>query len=123
VILDLENDGDLDIITNEMNDRPQVLVSNLSERRKINFLKIKLAGTASNRDGLGTTVKVRAGPATLTQFHDGKSGHLAQSSTPLYFGLGNATAVDRIELNWPSGKKQIIETGIPLNTVFTIVEN
>lgn len=123
VILDLDNDGDLDIVTNEMNDRPQVLVSNLTERRKINFLKIKLAGIASNRDGLGTAVRVFAGKKKFTQYHDGKSGHLAQSSTPLYFGVGDATVVDRIELTWPSGKRQTIESGIPLNTTFTIRES
>jgi enediyne biosynthesis protein E4 len=121
-IFDLDNDGDLDIVTNEMDDRPQVLVSNLSERKKIHFLKIKLVGSASNRDGLGTTVRVFAGKQKLTQYCDGKSGHLSQSSMPLYFGLGDATSVDRIELNWPSGKKQVLDSNIPVNSTFTITE-
>lgn len=123
VLFDLDNDGDLDIVTNEMDDRPQILVSDLAERRKINFLKVKLVGSASNRDGLGTLVKVFAGKQRFMQFHDGKSGHLSQSSMPLYFGLGDATKVDRIELLWPSGKKQTVEQGIPVNTLFTVTES
>ena len=87
-IFDLDNDGDLDIVTNDFNSPPQVLVSNLSERQPIHWLKVKLTGTASNRDGLGATVRVIAGGRTLTKYNDGKSGYLSQSSLPLYFGLG-----------------------------------
>ena len=120
---DLDGDGDLDIVTNEQNDRPQVLISNLSEKRPIHFLKIKLAGTASNRDGLGATVKVHSGSKTYTRYHDGKSGYLAQSSMPLYFGLGAARKIDRIEVLWPSGKKQTLTEAIPTNTLLTITES
>ena len=41
---------------------------------------------------------------------------------PLYFGLGDAASVDRIELTWPSGKKQTIDKGISVNTLLTIRE-
>ncbi len=108
-ILDLDNDGDLDIVFLDFNDRPQVLISNLSDRRKIHYLKVQLAGQRSNRDGLGATVKVRAGGRTWTQYHDGKSGYLAQSSLPLYFGLGTADSVDSVEVTWPSGIKQTVK--------------
>ena len=121
-IFDLDNDGDLDIVTNEMNDRPQVLISNLTQKKAVHFLKIKLTGTASNRDGLGATVKVRAGGKTYTRFNDGKSGYLAQSSVPLYFGLGGATKVDSIEVRWPSGKKQVLTNYLPLNKLINIQE-
>jgi hypothetical protein len=122
VLLDVEGDGDLDIITNEINDRPQVLISNLSERKRIHFLKIKLTGTKSNRDGLGAVVKLTAGGLRQTQQNDGKSGYLSQSSLPLYFGLGDATQIDRIEVAWPSGKKQVVERDITPNTLVSIVE-
>jgi hypothetical protein len=123
VVFDLDNDGDLDIVTNDMDDRPQVLISNLSERKKIHFLKIKLVGSKSNRDGLGTTVKVFAGGKMLTQYNDGKSGHLSQSSMPLYFGLGDAANIERIEFLWPSGTKQIVDKDIPVNAVLTVKES
>ena len=123
VLFDLDEDGDLDIVTNEFNDRPMVLMSNLADNRAIRWLKVRLQGTTSNRDGLGTTVKVIAGSRTLTKYHDGKSGYLSQSSLPLYFGLGDAQSVDRIEVLWPSGKTQTLSKGIELNSVLEIVED
>ena len=123
VAFDLDDDGDLDLVTNDFNDHPRVLISNLSEKKQVHFLKIKLVGTASNRDGLGATVKVRSGSMTCTRYCDGKSGYLSQSSMPLYFGLGDATKVDSIEVLWPSGKKQILTEGTPTNTLLIVTEN
>lgn len=54
-----------------------------------------LEGTGSNRNGLGATVRVRAGGQTYTKYNDGKSGYLAQSVLLLYFGLGDAEKVDK----------------------------
>ena len=123
VLVDLDNDGDLDLVTNEFNDRPQILFSNLSEKTSIHFLKVQLQGTKSNRDGLGATVKVKIGNRALTQYHDGKSGYLAQSSLPLYFGLGTTPKADRIEVLWPSGKRQVVKEKIPENGLIQIIEN
>jgi hypothetical protein len=122
VVFDLDNDGDLDIVTNDFNSAPQVLLSNLSERRRIHWLKVKLIGTSSNRDGLGATVRVTSGGRTLTKYHDGKSGYLSQSSLPLYFGLGDAQKVDRVEIDWPSGRKQVITQNLRVNEVLKITE-
>ena len=63
------------------------------------------------------------GDRTLTQFHDGKSGYLAQSSLPLYFGLGEATQVERIEIDWPSGQKQTVDGPIKSNQTVTFEES
>ena len=105
-LIDIDNDGDLDIVTNDFNDRPQVLVSDLSSRRKVNFLKLRLVGSRSNRDGLGSVVTVKAGDRVWHQYHDGKSGYLAQSVVPLYFGLGETAVADAVEVRWPSGTVQ-----------------
>jgi enediyne biosynthesis protein E4 len=107
LIADLDDDGDLDLVIGNMNDAPSLLLSNLSEKRNVNFLKVRLQGAASNRAGLGALVTVNTTAGKLTQFHDGKSGYLSQSSLPLYFGLGEA-ALDSIEVLWPSGKSQKI---------------
>jgi len=122
VVVDIDEDGDLDIITNEINDHPQILISNLSAHRKIHFLKVKLRGTKSNRDGLGALVKLTAGGMTQTQQHDGKSGYLSQSSMPLYFGLGDAPTIDRLEVGWPSGKKQLLEKDLRMNSLILVTE-
>ncbi len=122
VIFDLDNDGDLDIVTNDFNSEPQVLVSNLAQHKKIHWLKILLQGTLSNRNGLGATVRVRAGGQTYTKYNDGKSGYLAQSVLPLYFGLGDAAKIDRVEVDWPSGRKQVLTTGIEENLTLRIAE-
>jgi hypothetical protein len=121
-IFDLDGDGDLDIVTNDLNDRPQILISDLTQRKPVHFLKIKLVGAKSNRDGLGATVKVRAGDRVLTQYSNGKSGYLSQSSLPLYFGLGEATKMDAVDVQWPSGKKQTL-VKVPINSLLRITES
>jgi hypothetical protein len=122
VIVDLDDDGDLDLVTNEFNDRPQLFVSNLAEKRSIHWLKISLAGTTSNRDGLGAVVRVKAGGRTMTQFHDGKSGYLSQSSQPLYFGLGDAARAEQVEVTWLGGKKQTL-ANVTANKLLTVKES
>lgn len=122
VLFDLDGDGDLDIVTNEFNTAPQILVSDLAQRKKIHYLQVKLTGTVSNRNGLGATVRVLSGRDVFTKYNDGKSGYLSQSVLPLYFGLGNATKVDRIEVAWPSGRKSVLEKGIELNRTISIAE-
>jgi hypothetical protein len=121
-LFDLDGDGDLDIVTNEFNTAPQVLVSDLAQKRKIHYLQVVLNGTVSNRNGLGATVKVSSGGRVYTKYNDGKSGYLSQSVLPLYFGLGDAASVERIEVLWPSGKKSEISRGLAINRTLTISE-
>ncbi|MFL6264410.1 MAG: CRTAC1 family protein [Thermoanaerobaculia bacterium] len=122
VIFDLDGDGDLDIVTNDFNSVPMVLVSDLAQKKPgFRYLKVKLRGTTSNRDGLGAKVQVKAGGQTLTQWNDGKSGYLSQSSMPLYFGLGDAQKVDSVEVTWSSGKRQTV-AGPKVNGQVEVVE-
>jgi hypothetical protein len=121
-ILDLDGDGDLDIVTNEFGTAPMVLISNLTEKTRVQQVQVRLAGTTSNRDGLGAVVKVTAGQSTYTKVMDGNSGYLSHSLYPLYFGLAGATAVDRIEVRWPSGKTQVVGAPIAINSVVTVRE-
>ena len=121
-IFDVDGDGDLDIVTNEFNAAPMVLVSNLTEKTRVRYLAVKLTGTTSNRDGLGAIVKVTAGGATYTKVMDGNSGYLSHSLYPLYFGLGAAEAVDGIEVVWPSGKKQTVQPPFKMNAVIEVRE-
>jgi hypothetical protein len=123
VIFDLEGDGDLDIVTNDFGSPPMVLISNRAEREpRINSLQIRLKGKRSNREGLGAVVTVVAGDRTFSQVHDGQSGYLSQSALPLYFGLGGASMVDRITVQWPGGAKQTLEGPIESNQQLWIEE-
>jgi hypothetical protein len=122
VIFDLDNDGDLDIVTNDFNSEPQILISDLAQRKEIHWLKVVLEGTVSNRNGLGATVRVHAGNRLLTKYNDGKSGYLSQSVLPLYFGLGDAKTIDRVEVDWPSGRKQIVTQDLHVNRTLEITE-
>jgi enediyne biosynthesis protein E4 len=123
VLLDIDGDLDLDIVTNEFNARPQVLVSDLSTRRGVNALPVRLRGTRSNRSGLGGTVTVVLPDGRrILKVMDGKSGYLSQSDLPLYFGLGDATTVARVEVRWPSGARQTVPGPIPAGKLLEVVE-
>ncbi len=109
VIFDLEGDGDLDIVTSEFHAPPQILSSDLADDGGVNWVGVRLVGTASNRDGLGALVELHAGGQVQVRYHDGKSGYLAQSAMPLYFGLGEATTVEQLVVRWPSGSVDTLE--------------
>jgi hypothetical protein len=121
-IFDVDGDGDLDIVTNEFNAAPMVLISNLSEKTQVRYVAVKLTGSSSNRNGLGAVVKVTAGDSTSTKVFDGNSGYLSHSLYPLYFGLAAAQAVDGIEVQWPSGKKQTVAGPFRLNSLIEVKE-
>jgi enediyne biosynthesis protein E4 len=121
-IFDLDNDGDLDIVTNDFNSEPQVLISDLAQTKQIHWLKVVLRGTKSNRNGLGASVRVRAGGQVYYRYNDGKSGYLSQSVLPLYFGLGDTTEVDSVEVDWPSGRKQSLPKPLRVNQTLLITE-
>ena len=122
VIFDHDDDGDLDILTNEFNSVPIVLVSDLAAKKDIRFLKVKLVGTESNRSGIGAVVEVEAGGKRYKKVNDGQSGYLTQSDFPLYFGLGEASSVDRITVQWPSGEEQTVKGPIDTNKLHEITE-
>ena len=123
VIYDLDSDGDLDIVTNDFNAPPMILISNLSDSQAdVHFLKVQLQGTESNRDGLGAKVEVTLSDQVLIQVHDGQSGYLSQSSLPLYFGLGKSTSIEKLIVHWPSGKQQVVLGPIESNQALTVIE-
>ena len=93
-----------------------------TRNKKLHFVEIELIGTVSNRSGLGATVMVGAGGRRYNKVYDGQSGYLSQSVYPLYFGLGEATVIDRIEVGWPSGIKQVLDGPLASNRTIQIRE-
>jgi enediyne biosynthesis protein E4 len=88
----------------------------------INFVQVRLIGSTSNRDAIGARIALTAGGKTQHRMLDGKSGYLAHSVMPVYFGLGDNPQINRIEVTWPSGKTQSITENLSANRLLTINE-
>jgi hypothetical protein len=100
-VADLFNDGNMDVVVNDLDGSPMVLKNKGIPGR--HWIGIELAGTRSNRLALNARVKVTAGGMTQTdEVHSGGS-YLSQNDLRLHFGLGSATRTDSIEVRWPSG--------------------
>ena len=109
VILDVDGDGALDVVTNEFGNAPQVLMSDLVQRHAVHSIQVTLEGGKSNREGIGALVTVvLPNGRRLLKPMDGKSGYLSMSDLPLYFGLGDQDHVASIEVRWPSGQHQVV---------------
>ena len=82
---------------------------------------MRTIGTHSNRDGIGARIRVVAGD--LYQVEEVRSGssYLSQNALRVHFGLGTRTRVDRVEIRWPSGIKQVLED-VAANQFLTIQE-
>ena len=85
------------------------------------WIEIKLVGTKSNRDGIGARVEVFAGGKRHTAERVAGSGYLSQDDNRLHFGLGAATAIDKLIVRWPSGREQTLEK-LSVDRVLTVEE-
>jgi len=116
---DLDNDGDVDLVINNLDGAPTVLRNDGGNVN--NSILIKLVGVKSNRSGIGARVKVVSGE--LVQKDEVRSGdsYLSQSDQRLHFGLEKRTKIDLIEVHWSSGAVDKI-TGAKVNSIVTIKE-
>ena len=114
---DLDNDGDLELIVNNIN-APASIYSNLASKEH-HYLRVKLQGPKSNPFGIG---------AKITILHQGKSQYIEHTLTrgfqssiePLvHFGLGKSNLVDQLQVTWPDGRKYQYHS-IPANQVFQV---
>lgn len=106
-VADYNNDGHLDLIVTTMGNRP-VLLRNCDQSGN-HWLTLDLEGTKSNRDGFGAKVQLSAGGQTYFGEARCAFGFLMQSDRRLHFGLGPATAVDHLEIQWPSKQVQVLD--------------
>jgi len=101
---DINNDGRLDLLLST-NGGPVYLFRNEAQRAAANHsLRVKLAGTKSNRDGIGTVVKLTSGGETQTQMMRSGSSYLSASELVLTFGVAQRDTAESIEIRWPSGQ-------------------
>ncbi len=117
---DLDNDGDLDLVVNNINDQAFVFQNSLNDgKEKPNYLRIKLVGNPANPDAFGTKVTV---------YWDGKQqaiesvsarGYISTSENILHIGLGNTTKVDSVVVRW-NDKETSTLVGVAPNQVLSI---
>jgi len=101
---DFDNDGDLDVLITT-NHGPAFLYRNdqLTGNRSIRF---RLIGTKSNRDAIGSLVRIYYGGETSSRLVKSGSSFLSQSELPVTFGLGHRPNIDRAVISWPSGRTE-----------------
>ncbi len=117
---DLNNDGKIDIVVTVLNGEPQLLMNRSTNQN--HWIILKLVGVADNRDGLGTKVRITTASGVQCNEATTAVGYNSSSDKRVYFGLGNATVVDRIELAWPTGVKQVLKN-VAADQILTIVQN
>jgi hypothetical protein len=127
---DFDNDGDLDLVMNNLNEEAHVYRNRLNERREAergepgaaaHFLRLKLAGQPGNREGLGAKVTLFFGKKRLYAEHALQRGYKSTVENALHFGLGAAGRVDSLDIAWPTGQRQVLRN-VPANQTLTLRE-
>jgi enediyne biosynthesis protein E4 len=116
---DYDNDGSVKALVNNQNEAPSLL--RLAHKSSNHWIELKLEGVKSNRSAIGARVRVTAGGLVQTEEVRSGGSYLSQSDLRLHFGLGGAVQVDKVEINWPSGGKQV-ESAIATDRLIAIRE-
>ncbi|TXG36103.1 VCBS repeat-containing protein [Seonamhaeicola maritimus] len=103
---DLDNDGDVEIITNNMDEVATIYKNNSTELGLGNFLKIQLKGPKNNVKSIGTRVSLKTKNGLQTQEQYFTRGFQSSVSSILHFGLGDSKEIDMLEVFWPDGHRQ-----------------
>lgn len=113
---DLDNDGDLEVIINNIDEEVTVFKNNNTDNK---YLALRFKGPEKNKFGIG--VKVTLAKDTLTQFQELTLTRGFQSAVPpqMHFGVAKADKIDRVEVVWPNGAMQVLEN-VPTNQLLTL---
>jgi hypothetical protein len=116
---DYDNDGNVEVLVNEQNEPPALLKN--AQPPSNHWITLKLEGVHANRSAIGARVRVIAGD--LAQYAEVRSGgsYLSQNDLRLHFGLGSHARIDRMEITWPGGAKQI-ERDVAVDRVIAVRE-
>ncbi len=116
---DYDEDGDVDLLVTTVDDEA-VLLRNARSGAE-HYLKIRLIGNRSNRDGVGARVIVNAGGRRQIRERIGGGSYLSSSDPRLHFGLNDSGTAERIEVRWPSGTVDVL-TDVEVDRTITIEE-
>jgi hypothetical protein len=103
---DFDGDGRLDLIVNNFNDRPYLFMNRSPQQ---SYVALRLRGKGKNRDAIGAIVRLEVGGRVHVRQVHAAGGYLVHSSKVLHFGLGDATSIERCEILWPNGEKQVFD--------------
>lgn len=109
VYADLDNDGDLDIVVNNVNDKAFILENKSETSNQNNFLKIRFEGPSKNKFGIGTKVLVYLDSLTITNENFLSRGYLSSVAPNLTIGIGKHELADSLTVIWPGGKFQTLK--------------
>jgi hypothetical protein len=116
---DVDNDGDVDVVVNNVHDVPELY--RLERTGPGHWLLLRLRGVQSNRSAIGARVTITAGGVTQINEVRGGGSYLAQNDLRVHFGLGSATAVDRLVVRWPNGREETWRH-VAADRILTLVE-
>jgi hypothetical protein len=118
---DLDNDGDLDLITNNSNMSAGIYRNNADSLFKNNFVRVKLVGEKGNTYGTGTKVFIKSGGKLHYQHQMPTRGFLSSVDPVLCFGLGKTAKIDTLYVIWPNQKMEV-RTNVAVNTTLTVTQ-
>jgi enediyne biosynthesis protein E4 len=116
---DFDNDGDLDIVTNNRGDYPMLLRNDGGNAN--HWLEVLLIGTKSNRDGIGASLKLTAEGVTHMEQSKGGMSYMSASDPRIHFGLGKRAKIDSLEITWPSGQVDRLKD-VPVDKIIAVKE-
>lgn len=120
---DLDNDGDLDLVMNNINDKAFVYCNKLREsgHKATNFLRVQLIAEKGRSNALGVKITAYSNGSLQYSEHQQHRGYKSTVEPFIHFGLGNVTVVDSLVIIWPRGRKQVIEN-VAANQVIKVDE-
>jgi hypothetical protein len=116
---DFDNDGDIDIIVNNVHDTPDLF--RLDRKMEAGWIAVKLIGTESNRSAIGARVRLVTSDGVQSQEVRGGGSYYSQNDFRLHFGLGSAQSIERLVIRWPNGRTEAW-TGLTINRYHTLKE-
>jgi enediyne biosynthesis protein E4 len=122
IYADLDNDGDLDMVMNNMNQESFIWRNELRKTANDsthNYLSVQLIGTDQNKSGIGVKATLYAGGKVQMLEQNTIRGYLSSIDNRLHFGIGNTNEIDSLKITWPDGKLQILKK-IKTNQLITI---